>query len=28
MNLREREDIWATTLGGFACGAVLGLPCT
>ncbi|CAH0037241.1 unnamed protein product [Clonostachys solani] len=26
MNLREKEDIWATTLGGFACGATLGLP--
>uniref|UniRef100_A0A8H7TTH3 Uncharacterized protein n=1 Tax=Bionectria ochroleuca TaxID=29856 RepID=A0A8H7TTH3_BIOOC len=22
----REEDIWATTLGGFACGAVLGLP--
>ncbi|KAK5995724.1 NADH-ubiquinone oxidoreductase 21.3 kDa subunit [Cladobotryum mycophilum] len=26
MNLREKEDAWAATFGGFMCGSVLGLP--
>jgi hypothetical protein len=28
MNLREKEDVWAAALGGFAAGAIIGLPCT
>jgi hypothetical protein len=26
MNLREKEDVWAAALGGFAAGAIIGLP--
>lgn len=28
MNLREKEDAWGATIGGFACGSIIGLPCT
>jgi hypothetical protein len=28
MNLREKDDAFSAALGGFALGAVLGLPST
>ena len=27
-NLREKNDYWNETVGGFPCGAIVGLACT